>query len=135
MLLHLLLFVPAVALTGPMPSSSDSTGPRVAAVPSCLVSLAEDLQAPAQESGPLVEVLVREGDMVQARALLARVDDEQAQLQRFAAERELKAAVAQAEDDINIRYSQAALEVAGAELQRSIDINRRAGQQTVSEAE
>jgi macrolide-specific efflux system membrane fusion protein len=104
-------------------------------IPSCLVSLAADVKTPALESGPLVEVLVKEGDFVQTRALLARIDDEQAQLQRYAAEQELRAAAAQAEDDIAIRYGQAALEVSAAELQRSLDINRRAGQQTVSEAE
>jgi macrolide-specific efflux system membrane fusion protein len=119
---------------GPLPPPPETAG-REAVIPSCLVSLAADIKTPALESGPLVEVLVKEGDFVQTRALLARIDDEQAQLQRYAAEQELRAATAQAEDDIAIRYGQAALEVSAAELQRSLDINRRAGQQTVSEAE
>lgn len=128
------LIVPALAQTGPLPPPAETAG-REALIPSCLVSLDADVQVPALESGPLVEVLVREGDYVQAKSLMARIDDEQPQLQRFAAERELRAALAQAEDDIAIRFAQAALEVSAAELQRSLDINRRAGQQTISEAE
>lgn len=134
MSLSFLLALPLLALSGPLPPPAESSG-REAVISSCLVSLAADVKAPALESGPLVEVLVREGAYVQAGTLLARIDDEQAQLQRYAAERELRAALAQAEDDIAIRYAQAAQEVSAAELQRSLDINRRAGQQTISEAE
>jgi macrolide-specific efflux system membrane fusion protein len=130
----LILLAPLLAFTGPMPPPVDS-GPRQAVIPSCLVSLAADVKAPALESGPLIEVVVREGDYVQQRAILARIDDEQAQLQRFAAERELRAAMAQAEDDVGVRYAEAALEVAAAELQRSLEVNRRSGQQTISEVE
>jgi macrolide-specific efflux system membrane fusion protein len=131
----LTLVLPALALLGPLPPPAESAAAREAHLPACLVSLGDDVQVPALESGPLVEVLVKEGDFIQSKALLARIDDEQAQLQRFAAERELRAALAQAEDDISIRFAQASQEVSAAELQRSLDINRRAGQQTVSEAE
>jgi macrolide-specific efflux system membrane fusion protein len=134
MSLYLLFIFPILAFTGPLPPPAEAAA-RQAHIPSCLVSLAAEVKAPALESGPLVEITVREGDYVQQRAILARIDDEQAQLQRFAAERELRAAMAQAEDDIGVRYAEAALEVAAAELQRSLDINRRAGQQTISEAE
>lgn len=128
-----LVVLPAIAGSGPLPPPAETAG-REAVVPACLVSLSEDVHVPALESGPLVEVLVKEGDFVQEKALLARIDDEQPQLQRYAAERELRAALAQAEDDIAIRYAQAAAEVMTAELQRSLDINRRAPN-TISEAE
>ena len=51
--------------------------------------------------------------------LLAQLDDRQPKLDKVAAELERDAALAKAEDDIEVRYAQAALEVANAELLRA----------------
>ncbi len=92
----------------------------------CLVSLIEDVQVPALEPGPLAEVHVGEGTLVRQGERLATIDDRQAQLQKLAAERERDAAKARAESDIEVQYSQAAFEVADAELRQNEDVNARA---------
>lgn len=91
----------------------------------CLVSLIEDVQVPAREAGALVHVAVQEGAYVTQGQLLARIDDEQPQLDKLAAELSRDAALAKAQDDIEVRYSEAAFAVAAAELERALAIERK----------
>jgi|GEM_PF-789246 multidrug efflux pump subunit AcrA (membrane-fusion protein) len=91
----------------------------------CLVSLIEDIQAPALEAGALTSVEVTEGQFVAAGQLIAKVDDRQPALERRAAQLERDAAVAKAQDDIEVRYAKAALDVASADLERALAIERR----------
>lgn len=91
----------------------------------CLVSLIEDIQAPALEAGALTSVEVTEGQHVSAGQLIARIDDRQPALQKIAAQLERDAAVAKAQDDIEVRYAKAALDVAHADLERALAIERR----------
>ena len=99
--------------------------PRIAHLSNCLVSLAADVDVAAQETGKLITVDVREGQSIGSGELIAKIDDEQAQLARFAADREWKAAMEKASDDIEIRFAQASYEVAEAELKQSLEINIR----------
>jgi macrolide-specific efflux system membrane fusion protein len=92
---------------------------RQAQIKLCLVSLIEDIQVPAREAGALTSVEVVEGQFVTAGQLLAQIDDRQPRLDKLAAELERDAALAKAQDDIEVRYAQAALEVAQAELSRA----------------
>lgn len=62
------------------------------------VVLLDDVEVPATETGPLVEVLVREGNSVTRGQTLARLDDREAQLEQKTAETELEIAVALAEN-------------------------------------
>ncbi len=103
----------------------DPSGARHAQIAHCLVSLVEDIQAPALEAGALTAVEVAEGDFVQQGQLIAKVDDRQPVLQRIAAQLERDAAAAKAADDIEVRYAKAALDVAGADLERALAIERR----------
>ncbi len=97
----------------------------------CYVSLIDDVQVSAQEAGLLVAVRdqqqriwsTREGQAVRVGTIVAQVDDQQPRLQRQAAEAELKAAVAKAQDDIEVRYSEAAYRVAQTEYQGAVDVN------------
>lgn len=98
---------------------------RTAHLSQCLVSLIEDVQVPALEAGALVSLDVSEGEFVSAGQLLARIDDRQPQLDKLAAELERDAAQAKAQDDIEVRYAEAALAVANAELERALAIERR----------
>jgi macrolide-specific efflux system membrane fusion protein len=87
--------------------------------------LIEDIQVPAREAGPLTAVQVAEGQFVTAGQLLAMIDDRQPKLDKLAAELERDAALAKAADDIEVRYSEAALAVASAELQRALAIDAK----------
>lgn len=117
------------ALAPPAPSFGrspiTSSGARQVQIGHCLVSLIEDIQAPALEAGALTSVEVAEGDYVREGQLIAKIDDRQPTLQRIAAQLERDAAAAKAADDIEVRYAMAALDVAAADLERAIAIERR----------
>ncbi|ADB16856.1 Multidrug resistance efflux pump-like protein [Pirellula staleyi DSM 6068] len=105
--------------------STSTEPPRQAVIAHCLVSLVEDIQVPALEAGALMAVEAAEGQYVQAGQVLARIDDRQSQLQRIAAELERDAAIAKANDDIEVRYAQAALAVANADVERALAVDRK----------
>ncbi len=90
-----------------------------------LVSLIEDIQVPALEAGALTSVAVAEGDFVAQGQLLAQIDDRQPKLDKMAATLQRDAALAKADDDIEVRFSQAAFAVASAELERAVSIDRK----------
>jgi macrolide-specific efflux system membrane fusion protein len=124
------LFLTTLLIAAPPLVSS----PQMAATPSvarqvevthCLVSLIEDVQVPAREAGPLTNVAVAEGDYVKVGHLLAQIDDQQPKLDKLAAELQRDAAITKAQDDIEVRYAEAAFEVASAELERALGIDRR----------
>jgi macrolide-specific efflux system membrane fusion protein len=91
----------------------------------CLVSLVEDVQVPAREAGALTSVNVVEGQYVSHGQLLAQIDDRQPRLDKLAAELQRNAALAKAQDDIEVRYAEAALAVAAAKLDRAVTIDRK----------
>ncbi len=114
-----------LVLNGPLARSETSPAYEAAQVKYCLVSLIEEVQVPAQEAGPLVTMLIKDGALVKHGQLLAEIDDRQPQLQKFAAEMERDSAIARASDDIEVKYAVAALDVADAELAQNEEINRR----------
>ena len=99
----------------------------------CYVTLIDDIQIAAQEAGLLVALqdeqgrvfTTQDGQPVQRGQRLAQVDPEQPLLQRQAAEAELLAAKARSEDDIEVRFSEAAYRVAQAEYEAAEEANRR----------
>lgn len=91
----------------------------------CLVSLIEDVQVPAREAGALTNVGVVEGQFVTQGQLLAQIDDQQPRLDKLTAELERDAALVKAQDNIEVRYAEAAFEVAAAELERALSIERK----------
>ena len=91
----------------------------------CLVMPADEAEVAAQEAGVLAEIKVREGTAVRAGDALVRMDDRLAILEKQLALYQFHAAQQRAENDINIRYSKSAADVAEAEYQASKDANRR----------
>ena len=113
-----------VAASRPAPPGALASG-REAQITHCLVSLIQDVEVPALEAGALTSVAVVEGQFVTAGQLLAQIDNRQPQLDKLAAELERDAALAKAADDIEVRYSEAALAVAVADLDRAVAIDRK----------
>lgn len=99
---------------------------NVETVHNCLVTLIDEAEVPAQEEGSLLDIMVREGQQVAKDEVLAQIDDRKVRMAENVARYELEAAKAEAGNDVNVRYAQAAAEVAGAEYQQAIDANRRA---------
>lgn len=98
------------------------------------VSLLEQVEVPAQEAGVLGDVMVKEGDLVEAGTLVARLDDSITKLELARAESELEVARDLAENDVSIRFSKKALAVAEAELRRANE-SVAAFQKAVSQTE
>ncbi|HEY2413479.1 MAG TPA: HlyD family efflux transporter periplasmic adaptor subunit [Pirellulaceae bacterium] len=121
----LVLAVPPVASSPVVPQKTAPTPAREVKLSHCLVSLIEDVQVPAREAGPLMNVAVAEGQFVTAGQLIAQIDDQQPQIDKLAAELERDAALAKAQDDIEVRYAEAAFAVASAELERALSIDRK----------
>jgi macrolide-specific efflux system membrane fusion protein len=103
-------------------------------VSSVLVKLIEQVEVPARESGALANVTAREGEMVQAGAAVAQIEDADAQFDKRSAQMELLAAGKEADNDVKVRFARKSHEVAEAELRRAVDSERRFAQ-SVSQSE
>jgi len=118
------------ALYGAEPGSGSDEPAAVApsgsiTLTDCFVELIEEAQVPAQEPGVLVEIAVREGDEVQKGAQLAQIDDAHPRMQHEASRLRYEAAREEAENDVNVRYAEAAAAVAKAEWEQSVEANRK----------
>ncbi len=105
---------------------AEPVAPAVAGLPAsvtledpCLVSLIDEAQVPAQvtaiEGGALLKLHVTLDQIVKQGDLLGQLDDRSAEIRQNAAKARLAVAHEKAENDIGVRYSRAAFEVAKAE--------------------
>jgi len=116
-----------LALAGPYDAPKPAAS-QYAVIPHCLVAVDEELDLPAREAGAIVALNVKEGMTIQAGAVVAMIDQEQASIEKSAAEKERDAAKQQAESDIEIRLAEASRGVADAEYQQALEIDsERAG--------
>ncbi len=125
--MHVMLFMFATAL-----AISLTTEPLAAQTPSnladpqldhCLVSVKDEVRLPAQEPGVLIGLDFEEGDQISEGQLLGRIDDSERRMQKQLALIEQSAAKERSENDINVRYSVAAAEVARQEYRQAIEAN------------
>jgi multidrug efflux pump subunit AcrA (membrane-fusion protein) len=97
-----------VGLTRAQSTSSEPTNPVVPG----LVKVADHVKLPAKEPGVLIHLSVKEGSQVRAGQVLGKIDDREIQVQMKAADYKFKGAVQRYNDDVDIRYSDAAALVA-----------------------
>jgi len=114
LLVLLVISCPLVALAV-APSAAEPVLER------CLVSLVEEAKVPAREPGVLVELVVREGATVRRGDVIAKIDDDQPQMEKRKAKAEHDQAVAKAESDVDVRYSIAVEQVAEAEHKKALE--------------
>lgn len=88
-------------------------------IESVLVTLIDQVDVPAQESGVLSGVAVHEGQLVADGDVLAQVDDTEAALAHGKAQLEFEIAHTQAQNDVDVRFARKSAEVAKAELRRA----------------
>jgi multidrug efflux pump subunit AcrA (membrane-fusion protein) len=117
--------VTITATAAPSDSIVELDNPSVVVVQHCQVFPLDDVEVSAAEAARILTIGVKAGDQVQEGQLVAQLDDRQARIRKLAAELERDAALARAEDDIEIRYAIAAYQVADAELVQNLEINRR----------
>jgi multidrug efflux pump subunit AcrA (membrane-fusion protein) len=94
--------------------------------PDCLVSFIKryDIPVPAQEAGVLQSLEAHEGMEVEVGATLGQIDDSQAQSKKKVAVAEHAVAKAEAENDVDVRYSEASAKVA----LKTYDLHREANE-------
>jgi multidrug efflux pump subunit AcrA (membrane-fusion protein) len=114
-------FVALLSLTIGLSAPALAAEPSEPVLANCLVSLVEEAKVPAREAGVLLELAVREGDAVRSGEMIARIDDNQPQMEKRKAKAEHDQAVAKAESDVDIRYSIAAEKVAEAEHMKALE--------------
>ena len=102
------ILILVAACLGPLTTRPATAAPVV--IEDCLVSLIEEAQVPAQESGELMAVMARDGQQVSAGEVLARIDDKLAKLEIQVRKTELVVAEKKAKDMVSIDYAKAALE-------------------------
>lgn len=86
---------------------------------SVLITLIDQAEVPAHESGALAELAVREGQIVTEGQLVARVEDTMATLAMRRAKVELDIARKEETNDVQLRYARGAATTAKAELARA----------------
>ena len=107
---------------------------RTIEIPSAEIQVAEKASVPSSEAGVIARLAVREGQLVEADAVLAEMRD---QVERLAVERaaiEAEIAAKRAASDVSVRYAKKSSEVARAELARSEETNLKYPK-TISETE
>jgi macrolide-specific efflux system membrane fusion protein len=129
-----LLLISSVLLSAQPASGPPSDRSNVARLPHCLVSLIDDVDLPAQETGILQSLDVKEGDRVTEGGVLAKIDDTDALVRKKAAEFRLAVAQERAVNDSDVKVKRKLIEYYKAEIDASRAINRRAPG-TISEAE
>ena len=99
--------------------------PAVVRLSHCLVSLIDDVEVPAEKAGVLTTFDVREGDYLQADALIATIDQEQARHQYEAARAESEAARKKATSELEVDYAVATHRTADAEHKIALSANAK----------
>ena len=125
------LAVPISAQVGSQPAELED-----AVLERCTVTVKKELSIPAEDPGVLKKIAVKEGDVVEENAPLCKIDDTEALTKLEIAESTRDRAQAEAENEINIKYSEKAAGVAKAELDAARSANERSGSNpTIPEAE
>jgi len=111
----------AICLTLAAIAAGETRAAEAIEVPGMILKLVEQVDVPARETGVLKTLNVREGQAVEQGFLLGQIDDAEAVIAVDRVKIELLIAKTRAENDINVRFSKKSVEVAKAELARSVD--------------
>ena len=120
-LLSALLVALLVDLTCGLPALAQEAARPDPVLDRCLVSLVEEAKVPAREAGVLMELVIREGDVVRKNDVIAKIDDDQPQMEKRKAQAEYDQALAKAQSDVDVQYSEAAEKVAEAEYKKALE--------------
>jgi multidrug efflux pump subunit AcrA (membrane-fusion protein) len=102
-----------------------AASPDTVVVDPCIIFLDEEAKVPAQEGGVIDKLYVKEGQTVKSKEKLVQIDDSIPRQQLIIAAAEWNAAKVKAENQVPRDYAVASRDVAYAELNVSLDANRR----------
>ena len=106
-------------LTGAAPPPSE------AQLHHCLVSLIEDVQIPAEVAGVLVRSTPKRANSSKPAQPLVQINENEARFQRDVALAEERSSREKADNDVNVRYADAARKVAQAEYELNEEANKQ----------
>ncbi len=118
-----LLLTAALVLGGPQDEVARNANPGQLIISRCYVDIVDERDVPALDAGRLSTVEYREGDSVDAGALLASIDDREAKARRDAAMYERDAAKEKTNNDVNVKFAEASKMVARFEYLQSKEAN------------
>lgn len=121
------LLTASLLLTGPpvLPTTPVQTAPNSVRLSTCVITIIDSMQVPAQQPGVLASLAVQEGDEVVKDQLLAQIKDNDAVLRMKATESEWDAAKKQAESAIRVFAAEASYGVADFEWRKAMEVNRK----------
>lgn len=103
-------------------------------ISSAVIKVGEEAAVPASEAGVLAEISVKDGQLVEEGATIARIRDSDVRLLVERSRMEADIALKKFNTDLDIQYAKKSTDVARAELARSIDSNTKYAK-TVSKSE
>ena len=99
-----------------------------------LVTLIEQVEIPARDAGVLTEMPVDAGNVIKQDQLVAQLDDEESKLKLERAAAEVMIAKTEAQNELRVRFAQAAADIAQAEYKRARESVERF-QRSISQSE
>ncbi|HTN77729.1 MAG TPA: HlyD family efflux transporter periplasmic adaptor subunit [Pirellulaceae bacterium] len=117
------MLVTALALAAPPVETSKTPGN--VQVKYCLVTMIDHVKLSSREAGPIVSLDVVEGAVLKKKDLIAQLDDSDSQIRKNAAQFEADVASEQASSDVNVRAAEKMADVAKAEYEQAVEINKR----------
>ncbi|MGE5193156.1 MAG: HlyD family efflux transporter periplasmic adaptor subunit [Deltaproteobacteria bacterium] len=112
---------PAAAKSVAGKPASDKSAGDATVIESALVTVIEEAEIPAKVEGVLSTVEVREGKMIEAGGIVARIEDAEVRLTHDRAKIEYEIAHKQADNDLKVRLARKSTDVARAELKRALE--------------
>lgn len=103
----------------------ENRNPQPIVIKNALVKLVETVGVPVEQSGVLVQLLVKEGQSVSQGESIARINSDALELNLEKARLEHELAKMNAEGDVDVQYSKKAFDVATSDLRRSEGANAR----------
>ena len=90
-----------------------------------LIKVIEDVAVPAIQEGPILNIQVKEGQVVQVGQTLIQLDDQRARLKQQQAELEQKIAAKKAGNRSSLQLAETETRVTNASLQRAMESRKR----------
>jgi multidrug efflux pump subunit AcrA (membrane-fusion protein) len=122
-----MLLIANLVLTTQPADPGRAANAAVLELPSCLISLIDEVSLPAEEAGVLQEIVAKEGLRFKTGEVLGKVDETETLLRQKAAKFKLDVAKEKATNDAEVRVQKAIIELAKAEYEESVAINKDSG--------
>ncbi len=119
------LLIAELLLTAQPVGAQDSASSSTLTLPNCLVSLIDEVDLPAQETGVLQELIAKAGMQAKAGDVLGKIDETETLVKKKAAKAELDVATEKATNTAQVELSKKIIEVYKAEYEESLAINER----------